>query len=166
MSFLTESSLTDLYKSAVLAFPRTTMRQHAVQPIVVENLRWMPFLGVKTLFIKAEVRNEDRHYGPIIVFKNVNYGGKQIRITANDGKEYSFDRLSLENTDVLLRCQCKDFYWRFAHYNHLDKALYGRNRSKYESSGGAPANPKEMAGMCKHLMKMTEALKDAGIFLP
>ena len=81
------------------------------------------------------------------------------------GKEYSFGKLSLENTDVVLRCNCADFRWRFNWYDHLDKSLYGRKRAKYESKGiGPPANPLELPGICKHLMKTAHVLQEAGIF--
>lgn len=160
-----ESSLEELYASAVRAFPRTTKRQHATQPIVIEELRWTPFLGVKTLFIKAEARNETRHYQPMVLFKGVNYGGRGVKIIASDGLEYSFDKLSLENTDVLLRCNCPDFTWRFNYYNWEDASLYGNKRKKYDSQGGPPANPQQLPGMCKHLMRTVEALRDAGIFM-
>lgn len=159
-----ESSAEELYQSAVRAFPNTRMRQHATQPIVIREMRWTPFVGVKTLFIKGLAQNEDREYSPIIVFKNVNYNGKEVKITASDGLQYFFDKLSLENTDVLLRCNCADFFWRFNHYNKLDKSLYGTPRKKYESQGGPPANPMELPGMCKHLMKMTKVVSEAGIF--
>lgn len=164
MSLFAETSLEELYQSAVEAFPKTTLRQHATQPIVITNLRWTPFLGVNTLFIKALAQNEGREYNPLILFKNVNYDVNEVNITASNGKEYSFGKLSLENTNVVLRCNCKDFYWRFNYYDHVDKSLYGRKRAKYESQGGKPANPLEMPGMCKHLMKTTHVLREAGLF--
>lgn len=160
-----ESSALELYQSAVRAFPNTTKRQHATQPIVIKEMRITPFVGVKTLFLKGFAQNEDREYDSIIVFKGVNYGGKQTTVTASDGLKYSFDKLSLESTDVMLRCNCPDFYWRFNYYNHLDKSLYGSKRGKYESKGGLPANPMELPGMCKHLMKMAEMLSGSGILI-
>jgi hypothetical protein len=141
------------------------MRQHATHPIVIRELRWTPFVGVKTLFIKGLAQNEEREYGPCILFKGVNYQGKAVKITASDGLQYSFDKLSLENTDVLVRCNCPDFFWRFNYYDHLDKSLYGTKRKKYESHGGPPANPLELPGMCKHIMKMTKVISESGIFL-
>lgn len=164
MDILTESSVLDLYKSAVEAFPNTQMRQYATQPIMVESIRWLPYLGLKTLFVKAEVRNEDRHYSPMILFKNVDYTGRGVKIRGSDGQEYSFAKLSLEGNDVLLRCGCADFSYRFNYYNHLDRSLYGSKRSKYEGLGGPPANPKKMPGMCKHLLKTAAVLGGAGLF--
>jgi hypothetical protein len=164
MKYFFESSIEDLYKSTVRAFPRTTKRQHAVHPIVVEQLRCLPFLGVRTLFIKGHTRNENRHYDTIILFKNVDYTKNEVKVTAIDGKTYNFAKISFENNDVSLRCNCPDFNWRFNYYNSLDKSLYGTKRSKYEGHG-MPANPLQLPGMCKHIMATTKALNDAGIFL-
>ena len=165
MSLFAESSLEDLYQSAVEAFPHTTMRQHATDTIIITNLRWTPYLGMRTLFIKALAQNEGREYSPIILFKKVNYNSDEVKIIDSAGKEYSFGKLSLENTDVVLRCNCADFFYRFNYYDHLDKSLYGRKRRKYESKGvGPPANPLGLPGICKHLMKTAHVLREAGIF--
>lgn len=163
MNFI-ETSLGELYDSAVEAFPKTTMRQHATHTIKITNLRWTPFLGTKVLFIKSLAQNEGKEYTPIILFKRVDYKGNQLQITASDFQEYHLNRLSLENTDVLVRCNCPDYYWRFNYYNHLDKSLYGRKRAKYESKGGPPANPKQMPGICKHIMKTIHVLGQTGLF--
>lgn len=160
-----ETSLSSLYDSAVAAFPNTTMRQHATDPIVISNLKWIPFIGMKTLFIKGLAQNEGREYNPIIVFKQVEYSpdNDYVQLIATDGETYPLKQLSLENNDVLLRCNCPDFFWRFNYYDHIDKSLYNRKRKKYESQGGPPANPLEMPGMCKHLMKMTKVLTQSKI---
>jgi len=160
-----EASLDDLRQNAVDAFPLTTMRQYATHPIKITNLRWTPFVGMKTLFIKALAQNEGKEYNPIVLFKRVNYKGNEVLVAASDGREVSFDKLSTENTDVVVRCNCPDFFWRFNYYNFRDRSLYGRKRGMYDSKGtGLPANPMEMSGMCKHLMKTAHVLREAGIF--
>lgn len=162
--WLNESTLQDLYQSAVDAFPGTRRRQHAVGPIKIEQLSIIPYKGMKTIYLKTVARNENREYTPVILFKNVTYynegGGERLQVTADDGNVYIFDPLSLTEKDALVRCNCKDFFWRFNYYNHLDEALYGRKRTKYE--GAYRINPKEMPGLCKHLMKMAIMLKDSG----
>lgn len=164
MRFL-ETSLGELHDSAVRAFPKTTLRQHATHPIVITNLRWTPFVGMKTLFIKGLAQNEGKEYNPMILFKRVNYDGDEVQIIASDDREYHFDKLSEENTDVAVRCNCLDYAFRFNFYNHLDGSLYGKKRKKYESKGiGPPANPKKLPGLCKHLLKTIKVLKEAGIF--
>ena len=164
---LTESSLKDLYKSSVDAFPDTTKRQHAVDPIKVTSIRWLPYLGVRTLFVKAEVRSEDRHYNPMVLFKNVQYhneNAKGLVRLAVENRIYFLEQLSLVDTDALLRCQCNDFKWRFQHFDKLDRSLYGSNRKRYEAlHNPGSANPEELPGMCKHLMKLMNILEESGI---
>ena len=163
MNFL-ESSLSDLYQSAVEAFPKTQMRQHATHDIVITNLHWMPFVGMKTLFIRGLAnQNEGREYSPIILIKKVHFLEKGGRVIKTDGQNYFLEQISFNN-DVLLRCNCADFSFRFNFYDYTDKSLYGRKRKKYESKGGPPANPMKMPGMCKHLLKLIEVLKNDGIF--
>lgn len=157
-----ESSFNDLYLSAVAAFPGTTKRQYAVEPIRIVEMRWTPFVGLRTLFVKGRAQNEGKQYSPIMLFKNVEYGSGEPLI-ASDGIEYFLEKVSFDD-EINLRCDCGDFYWRFNYYDHLDKSLYGRKRAKYEAkTNRPPANPKEMPGMCKHLMKLMLAIQDSGI---
>ncbi|NBT57592.1 hypothetical protein EBT16_02295 [bacterium] len=160
-----ESSLKDLYKSSEDAFPRTRMRQYATQPVRVEHLEWVPFLGVRTLFVKATVRNEGRKHESIMLFKGVGYGDEKGRIPLVDssGRKVFLKRLSEAEDDVLVRCSCGDFFNRFNYYNSLDGSLFGRKRRKYEGKGLWEANPDGLPGMCKHLMKMAVVLKESGL---
>ena len=160
-----ESTLTDLYKNAVNAFPNTTKRQYATNPIKITNLRWTPFVGLRTLFVRGLAQNENREYNPIIFFKNVKYLDKSgVSLMASDGKEYFLEQLSAKSNDVLVRCNCQDFYWRFNYHDYLDKSLHGNKRKKYEAKHNpGSANPLEMPGMCKHLMKMMKTLGESGI---
>lgn len=167
--FFEESSFNDLYSNINVGFPRTGLRQHATQPIKITELRWLPYRGVKTLYVRALAQNEGREYSPIVLFKRVNYVDENtknaITINASNGGKYSFEKLSLKNTDILLRCECKDFRYRFSWYNKLDKSLYGGVPPKYESKEiGPPANPMELSGMCKHCIKLIKVLGTAGIF--
>jgi len=158
-----ESTLDDLYSSAVRAYPRTTLRQHAIDPIRITRLNWTPYLGMRTLYLRGLAQNEGRFYNPTILFKGVAYG-RGIPIIASDGRRYLVERLSAEANDTLLRCDCPDFRWRFKYYNYLDKSLYGPKGKKYEGTG-PPANPRELPGMCKHLIKMSHALRDSGLLV-
>ena len=159
-----ESSLNDLFQSTVAAFPTTTKRQYATDTIKITNLYWMPFTGMKTLFVRALAQNEGREYNPVILFKNVEFVNEGVELIASNGKSYAVKPISLENNHVLLRCQCGDFYWRGNYADHLDKSLYGKKRKKYESLGiRPPVNPDNASMMCKHLIKMVKVLKEAKI---
>ncbi len=164
--WLNESTVNDLYNSAVGAFPKTAFRQHAVDPIRIVNLSIVPFKGMNTIYFKGLAQNEGREYNPIILFKTVSYDSDSpsaIRIVADDGEEYVLEQLSPAANNVVVRCNCPDFYWRFNYYDHLDHSLYGKKRAKYE--GNYRINPREMPGMCKHLMSLAKALTESGILI-
>ena len=57
---LQESSLQNLYTSTVKAFPKTTRRQYAIDPINIAEVKWTPFLGVHTVHNK----NNEVFLGP------------------------------------------------------------------------------------------------------
>jgi hypothetical protein len=105
---------------------------------------------MKTLFVKGRALNENREYSPTIVFKRMEYhkenAPKIVALKASDGKTYFLDKIVAENTDVLVRCNCPDFRWRFSYYDHLDKSLQGPKPKKYipvPGSNRPPANPME-----------------------
>ena len=166
---LQESNMPQLFTSTVLAFPRTRKRQHAVDEIDIMSHSWTPYLGVKTLFLKGLARNDTNghEYNPIILFKKVRFQesrtGRNIVEISRDGRRYFFEKLSPRN-EVQVRCNCKDFYWRFNYQDKLDRSLWGRVRTKYEAiyNPGA-SNPLQMPGMCKHIIKLAQVLNNSGI---
>lgn len=165
-SFL-ESNLPDLYKSAAKAFPGTRKRQFAVDEIKITKLSMLPFLGMNTLFVKGLAQNifEGTEYEPMILMKKVKYHKDKVpgSIEFKDSVGGNYIMEPITDQDVLVRCQCKDFLYRFHHYNFTDHSLYGRDRKPYHGLGLWKANPMELPGMCKHLMKLGRALSDAKI---
>lgn len=166
---LNESSLQGLYTSSVNAFPNTRKRQYSIGEITVQNLSFVPYRGVRTLFVKGLARNDIKgtEYSPMILFKNVRYYDSKnpylAELSASDGRKYFFERLNTDQ-DVVLRCNCGDFYWRFNHEDHVDRSLYGRKRRKYEAKiNPGSANPRKLPGMCKHLMQLVRSLDNNGI---
>jgi len=168
---LKESSLLDLYQSTIAAFPNTRRRQHSIDTIQVREVNFTPFLGMKTLFVRGNVLNEENGnaYTPIILFKDVIYHPQReqdewIEFVASDGRNYVLERLERDANDILVRCNCPDFHWRFNYFDHEDRSLYGRKRRRYEAvTAPGSANPNQMPGMCKHLIKLSTAIRDARI---
>lgn len=163
-------SLDSLYDSIVKAFPNTSKRQYATDTIKVIKMDWTPFVGMKTLFVKGLVENEGKIYDTIILFKDVNYNVEMnsknaVPLVASDGMLYYMGKIDENKNDVLARCNCPDYQFRFAYYNQLAGSLWGVKTKKYESQGGPPANPKELPGLCKHLLKTSKALSQAKIFI-
>lgn len=171
MDYLKESSLLDLYQSTVAAFPHTRKRQHSVDTIQIQEVNFTPFLGMRTLFVRGNALNEENGntYTPIILFKDVIYHPQKDRdewteLVASDGRNYVFERLERNINDILVRCNCPDFQWRFNYFDHEDRSLYGRKRKRYEAVvAPGSANPNQMPGMCKHLIKLSMAIRDTGI---
>jgi len=164
---LSELTFPELYKSTVNAFPSTTKRQHAIDTIEISDLTWIPYKGVRTLFVKGLAQNENKEYKTIVLFKNVKYHENKmpslVSISTDAGHVF-MERMQLEKNDILLRCTCPDFKWRFNYFDHVDKSLYGRKRAKYEAKfNPGSANPQEMPGMCKHLIKMMKTLIESGL---
>lgn len=164
-----ESNLNQLYDSTVRAFPKTTKRQYAIDEIKIVGLSWVPYKGIRTLFIKGLAKNESKgtDYRPMILFKGVNYLESRVssgvEIIASNGRNYFFEKLDLNN-DVVLRCDCPDFRWRFNFEDYKDRSLYGVVRKKYEAKvNPGSSNPLELPGMCKHLIKLVHALHNSGI---
>lgn len=162
-----EGSFNDIYLSTINSFPNTSKRQNAIDTIKIVRLKWVPYLGVKTLFIKGLAQNIDNgnEYNPIILFKKVNFlrnkKNNYVKIVDNFGKYYWIEKI--KNNDVLLRCNCKDFFWRGNYADYLNKYLYGSKRKKYNSKGVLRVNPNNDPMVCKHLIKLYITLDKAGI---
>jgi hypothetical protein len=168
MQPLIETTLIDLYNNIKTAFPKTQKREYATDTVVIENITWVPFLGMKTLFLKGLARSDDKKYDCIILFKKINYkdslGKNIIKVKMSNGKEYFIEKMKIDKNDVLIRCNCLDFYYRFNYYNHLDKSLYGRKRTPYYGKNLWKANEKELPGFCKHIIKFANILQKTNIF--
>lgn len=168
MRYYLESSLYDLYSGSIKAFPGTSRRQHSTDTVRVEHLDWVPFKGLRTLFVKGLCNNEGRKNECVILFKKVIYreqeGGGSVSVASSSGKTVHVIPLSFKEDDVLVRCSCADFRWRFAHWNREDRSLFGRSPRKYEAEmRPGSSNPEEAPGVCKHLMKMAKILGETGV---
>lgn len=165
-----ESTAIELYKSTVDAFPGTGKRQNSIDSIRIVEMGWIPFIGMKTLYVKGLAKNMENQnqYRASVLFKGVKYLESKtinsVELVASDANTYLLERIKPWSNEVLVRCECPDFHWRFNFYDHVDKSLYGRKRRKYDSKGvGRVANASKSEGMCKHLIKMIKAISDSKI---
>jgi hypothetical protein len=87
---------------------------------------------------------------------------------ASDGQDYHVQPLQLAGHNVKVRCNCMDFYFRFANYNAQDKSLVGKPPPLYrrKTTTRPPVNPGQVPGMCKHLLKLVQTLQGAGLVAP
>lgn len=140
---------------------------------IVGNVTMLPFVGTKTLQVQALVHSDvtttaGGPYNTTIIFNKIEYDAEDapdnITFTAKDGKEYHMKQNSLANVTCRVRCNCLDFYWRFAHYNSKDQSLVGKSPPPYQRiSNLGPVNPQKVPGLCKHLIATFAAIDHSGL---
>lgn len=161
-----ESTVDDLETNIVQSFPTTRKRQHATNEVNVVRLDLIPYVGTKMLHIRSIVNGSSgQQYQTAIqllnvVFKNAGDDGA-VELTATDGKKYYIEPIALNDHNAKVRCNCLDFYHRFAHYNHTDKSIVGRAPVPYQrkTTTRPEVNPDHVPGMCKHLLKTVAILQ-------
>jgi hypothetical protein len=157
-------------KKAVLTFtPKTKKRQFAVDPLKVIDMRILAYPGTKVLtFICIVLSDSGKEYKVTMSFQGIEYVDKKtagsVTFKASDKKDYSIMPIVSDKHDIRLRCQCKDFYFRFGWYTHRDKAIYGPRPTPYKRKTDywPSVNPNKVSGFCKHVIKAFDAINDSG----
>lgn len=170
------SSVNNLAQNTDGFQPASTKRQHATDTIRVVEMVYLPFIGTKNLNVDARVsspnnkqdpsKQKTTQYSPKLIFNQVVFEEEStdanISFVAKDGQEYHMQPINLAEATVRVNCDCLDFYWRFKSYNAKDQSLAGRAPPPYKPiSNRGPSNIKRVPGLCKHLLKTVEALKQA-----
>lgn len=163
-----QSTYNQLSQNVDRFIPVTKKRQHAVQPIRVVSLETLPFVGTKNLNVEVVASSDGTNYSPKLIFNNVEFEAEDlpdnVTFKAKDGNDYHIKPLDLNQHTVRVRCDCLDFYWRFAAFNAKDKSLIGAPPKAYQRvSNRGPANPQQVPGICKHLIAAMTALKHSGL---
>lgn len=162
---LSERSTHDeLFTNIETAFPDTKKRQHATNPIRITNLRLIPYIGLNMLDVRATALSDGNQYPVHIQFLNVSFEGDAV-FTTTDGSEQSIAPIVLSEKHLKVRCTCLDFYFRFSAYNAQDNSLVGRPFKPYvrKTDTHPPANPLQLPGVCKHVIKTILTLESMGI---
>lgn len=148
--------------------PPSKKRQFAVAPIQVRSLVLVPSRGQRdqgTLKVEATVINGPNQYDSTILFHDVNYEDADrpdnITFTGYDKREYHIMPINLAQSDAEVRCTCLDFYFTFSKWNQQDKSLYGEPPEPYTpKTNRAGRNPMHKPGLCKHLLKVVQELRN------
>jgi hypothetical protein len=163
------STAPKLRQNITTAFPDTTKRQNATSEVAISNMVYIPYIGTKMLHIKAVASSNSHQYQVSMQFTNVVFDGadteENVTFTASDNTEAHIQPIDLANNNVKVRCTCLDFYHRFANYNSQDKSLVGRAPPVYvrKTTTRPPVNPTRVPGMCKHLLKLVDDLRNTGM---
>jgi hypothetical protein len=162
------SSVPTLQTNIERGFPDTRKRQHATGEVVISNVQYMPYLGMKMLHVKSLSTSNGNRYQQALQFNGVAFEDsdtdQNATFQASDGEDYHVQPLDLNGHNVKVRCSCLDFHYRFANYNAQDKSLVGRPPPQYQKkTNRPPVNPAQVPGMCKHLLKLVEMLRGYGL---
>ena len=97
--------------------------------------------------------------------QDVNEQQNTVTFKATTGEDVNIVPINLNDNIVRVRCDCLDFYYRFAPWNFSNDDIYGPKPKPYvrRTNTHPPANPSRSPGICKHVMKLTQAVQEAGI---
>lgn len=166
---LMERTYADLEQKTRAFVPPSKKRQHAVQPVQVSKVEFVPARPSQVLTVKVLVTSGPNKYQTSVMFQDVIYeDGDQAdnaSFTAADGEEYHIVPIDLTKSNVKVHCNCLDFYYRFAPSNNKDKSLLGNPPPPYQRKTATrpPVNPTQVPGVCKHLIKTITSLRQVGI---
>jgi len=166
---LEEVTLNDLERDTVFGFPNTKKRQHATDPVQITQMNLTPAKPTGDLICDAVAKSGPKTYDPKILFLEVQFEDEDtqsnVTFTASDGDTYNIIPISLSKSNVKVTCNCLDFRWRFSTWNDNQDVLYGKPPPPYQRKTDTrpPANPNKTPGICKHLIKMTKALRQANL---
>lgn len=162
---LLETSLTDMEQSIVIGFPDTKKRQHIINTVNVSGVKYLPMIGMKTLRVAGTVTSNGSTYTPTILFLRVNYDNAStdtnVDLKGSNGKDFFIQPIEKELTDIRVRCNCLDYYYRFATFNQPDGSHIPPKAKPYVRTTDTypPANPKKVPGVCKHILKLADYLE-------
>jgi hypothetical protein len=162
---LEESSYNDLEQNIINNFV-TNRRQNAVNEVVVNNITYTPFENSGILQVDASVRSNQHNYKVTLQFQNVVFGEgpTSITITSTDGETNNLQPISIQTNDIKVKCNCLDFFWRFAYWNANDKSLVGEPPALYKRrTNRPPVNAARVPGICRHIIKVVDELTKQGI---
>lgn len=152
-----------LHQNIVAGFPNTKKRQHATNEVTIVNVEFIPYVGTKMLHVRSNTRSTNgNRYHQSIQFTNVAFESQSsdtnVTFTGADGVEYNIVPIILMDHNVKVRCDCLDFYFRFANWNFSDKSIVGRAPVPYhrKTLNHPEVNPNHTPGMCKHIIKIIE----------
>jgi hypothetical protein len=144
-------------------------RDNRSSDVRITNTLFMPYLQEDQLEAEGESQTSNGKYTSRVIFDNVIFKDEPTpdttSVVAVDGEEYTFNRIDRNGSNVKVSCTCLDFHYRFAAFNHRDKALADKPPEPYvKKTNRKPVNPAKVSGVCKHIIRMVEELDKDSIF--
>lgn len=130
----------------------------------------VPYKGTKSVVISGVTENGWQStmalYGIEIVEETDNKHPVRIQY---QGDDFFAEKFSYAGTPVRIRCSCPDFFFTGAYWvKHNIDALYGGALKQYtrKTETRPERNPQHIPMMCKHLIALTEYMKNSGFMKP
>lgn len=144
-------------------------RKQSSTKVQIARTIFIPSVDDETLEVRATTNSKEQKYRTSMLFDEIEWvdepGAKVATIIGSDNTEYYLTRIPLNNVDVMVKCTCLDFYYRFAVWNHKDQSLIGKPPPPYiKTTDRPPVNPKRVPGVCKHLIKLLDTLMSKRLF--
>ena len=120
------------------------------------------------LLVLADVEGGNQ-YRAAIDFDNVMFLKKPdlYSISIRDPKvhhTYHIEKIDIYHHNAKVFCSCLDFEKSFKQHNHNDGSLHGAPGVAHKPFTNRPSpNQGRVAGMCKHLIALSNYLKDKGL---
>jgi len=165
---LEEATYAELERNTRNSMPATNKRQNATPEVRMQKMELVPAKESDTLMVKGTVAGKTAVYHTSVLFDNVIYDdadqADNITFTGSDGDDYHIEPIYLARHNCKVHCTCLDFYWRFATQNHKANSLDGEPPPPYvKRTNRPPANPANVPGVCKHIIKTVEELQKSGV---
>lgn len=158
---LMEKSFNDLLSNTKTSFDNVPRNTRTVGINIIDLKYSKP--SETELLVNAVCKGETDTYQVEMLFTGVDAVKSPIPLSDT----ISVDPIDGSSVDVKVRCSCMDFYYTFSWYNLQQNALSGEPMPPYTrvtpDSGLPPKNPREVPGMCKHIIRLGDELKSKGV---
>lgn len=168
-----DATLQHLRNEIERGFPDTKKRQHATNEVTVTKLQYIPRIESDILQINSSTSSTSGNvYKQLIQANGVNFqpdnSGNTVSVKDSNGTSHSITPVKLNVNNVGVFCECEDYQKRFAEINVSNNCHIGPQPAKYvrKTTTRPPANPLNVPGMCKHLIAVTDRLKNLHIIQP
>lgn len=160
--WLAEMNLSMLFTNTEAFHPR---RIEASKDVHVLEVRY-DLLPPNSLVVKGTIGGLTDTYQTIIKFLEISLKGRTPINTLKGVKKIS--KINPKSNDVEVFCGCPFFKWAFNTPDHQIDALFDpaknlRREQPIGSLRGRSPNPTQIPGLCKHLIALTNYLKNERI---
>lgn len=163
-----DSTYNQLHGNIVRGFPGTRKRQHTTGSVHIVTMEYLPYVNNGALRVDTVAKSSGNTYQPTVVFRDVMFQDEDLptntTFRATDNNEYHIQTIRLAGSNVRVRCNCLDFHYRFGAWNHGDSSLEGPPPPTHRpTSDRPPVNPTRVPGVCKHIIKVVQQLRQGRV---